>query len=61
MDLLRLTVFSAKVAKIKRKSATIVFVFLFLFSLSSPPFLLLALSCSPFFILRYCDFGVSQA
>ena len=49
--------FSAKVAIIKPKSATIVF----FFSLSSPPFLLLALSFSPFFFLRYCDVGASQA
>ena len=50
MDLLRLTFFSAKVAVMKTKSATIAF-------FSSPPFLLLALSFSLFLFLRYCDFG----
>jgi len=28
---------------------------------SSPPFLLLALSFSPFLFLCYCDFGASRA
>ena len=46
--------FSAKVAIIKTKSATIAF-------FSSPPFLLLPLSFSPFLLLRYCDFGDSRA
>ena len=36
------------------KSVTIAF-------LSSPPFLLHALSFSPFLFLCYCDFGASQA
>ena len=40
MDLLRPTVFSAKVAIIKTKDAVIAF-------FSSPTFFLLALSCSP--------------
>ena len=50
--------FSAKsylqVAIIKTKSATIAF-------FSCPPFLLLALSFSPFLFLRYYDFGASWA
>ena len=45
---------TAKVAIIKTKSAAIAF-------FSSPPFLLLALSFSPFLFLFYCDFGSSQA
>ena len=44
----------SKVAIIKTESATIAF-------FSSPPFLLLALSFSPFLFLRYCDFRASQA
>ena len=44
----------SKVAIIKTKSATIAF-------FSSPPFLLLALSFSPFLFLRYCDFRASRA
>ena len=44
----------AKVAILKTKSAIIAF-------FSSPPFLLLALSFSPFLFLCYCDFGSSQA
>ena len=51
---LRPTVFSAKVAIIKTKSATIAF-------FSSPPFLLLAHSFSPFLFLCYRDFGASRA
>jgi len=56
---LRLTVFFqpktiTKVAIIKTKSATIAF-------FSSPPFLLLALSFTPFLSLRYSDFGASRA
>ena len=43
-----------KVAIKKSKSATIAF-------FSSPPFLLLALSFSPFLFLRYYDFGASRA
>ena len=59
MELLRATVFFrpktvSKVAIIKTKSATIAF-------FSSPPFLLLALSFSPFLFLRHCDFGASRA
>ena len=45
----------SKVAIIKTNSATIAFFF------SSPPFLLLALSFSPFLLLRYCDFGAYRA
>jgi len=44
----------SKVAIMKTKSATIAF-------FSSPPFLLLNLSLSPFLFLRYCDFGPSRA
>ena len=40
----------SKVVIIKTKSVTIAF-------LSSPPFPLLAISFSPFLLLRYCDFG----
>ena len=40
---------------VKTKSAAIVFFF------SSPPFLLLGLSFSPFLFLLYCDFGASRA
>ena len=40
----------SKVAIIKTKSVTIAF-------FSSPPFPLLAISFSPFLLLRYCDFG----
>ena len=40
----------SKVAIIKTKSVTIAF-------FSSPPFPLLALSFSPFLLLRYYDFG----
>ena len=43
-----------EVAIIKTRSATIAF-------FSSPSFLLLALSFSPFFFLRYCDFEASRA
>ena len=46
--------FVSKVAIIKTKSATIAF-------FSSPPFLLLTLSFSPFLFLRYYDFGASRA
>ena len=54
MNLLHPTVFfgqklSPKVAIIETKSAAITF------------FLLLALSFSPFLVLRYCDFGASRA
>ena len=42
------------VAIMKTKGATIAF-------FSSPPFLLLTLSLSPFLFLRYCDFGPSRA
>ena len=42
------------IAIIQIKSVTIAF-------LSSPPFLLHALSFSPVLFLCYCDFGVSQA
>jgi len=45
---------SKKVAIIKTKSATIAF-------FSSPPFLLLALSFSPFLFPRYFDFGAFRA
>ena len=44
----------SKVAIIKTKSVTIAF-------FSSPPFPLLALSFSPFLLLRYYDFGASRA
>ena len=54
MDLLRRTVFVAKVAIIKTKSATITF-------FSSPPFLPRALSFTPLLFLRYYDFGASRA
>ena len=55
MDLLRPTVFFfSKVAIIKTMSATIAF-------FASPPFLLLALSFSPFLFRRYCDFGAYRA
>ena len=54
MDLLRPTVFSAKVAIIKTKGTVIAF-------FSSPTFLLLALSCSPFLSARYRDFGAYRA
>ena len=45
---------SNKVAIIKTKKATIAI-------FSSPPFLLLALSFSPFLFLRYYDFSASRA
>ena len=63
MNLLRPTVFFgqkssyskySKVAIIKTKSAAIAF-------FSSTPFLLLALSFSPFVFLRYCDFLAYRA
>ena len=59
MDLLRRRVFFrpktiSKVAIIKTKSATIAF-------FSSPPFLLPALSFSPFLFFRWCDFGAFRA
>ena len=54
MDLCVEQFFFGKVAIIKTKSATIAF-------FSSPPFLFLALSFSPFHFLRYYDFGASQA
>ena len=47
---------SSKVAIIKTKNATIAF-----FSSFSPPFLLLALSFSPYLFHRYYYFGVSRA
>ena len=60
MDLLCPTVFFfqpktiSKVAIIKTKSVTIAF-------FSSPAFLLLALSFSPFLFLHYCDLGAYRA
>ena len=53
MDLFASNIFS-KVAIIKTKSVTIAI-------FSPPPFLLLALSFSPFLFLRYCDFGAYRA
>ena len=46
--------FPSNAAISKTKRATIAF-------FSSPSFLLLALSFSPFLFLRYCDFGASRA
>ena len=56
MDLFRPTVFcfSAKVAIIKTKSASIAF-------FSSPSFFLPSLPFSPFLFHRYCDFGAYRA
>ena len=59
MDLLRPTVFFrpktiSNVAIIKTTSAIIAF-------FSSPPFFLLAVSFSPFFFLRWCNFGAYEA
>ena len=58
MHLLRPTVFFGqktilKVAIIKTEGATVAF-------FSSPPFLLLALSLSPFLFLCSCDFGALE-